>query len=187
MEELGNFLMDRYMSAIEVWAASVEGIYAFGIYIDENSAPYRPASYLTYNTLSYTTMMVRQGIQEDEVKWNFAYWPKSDMVGVDWERKDSISRNDPSGRSILDGWIKSHSDNTTEAMQHEFAALCVSVAQSVMRDSRVLSLLHRDVPLIIFDDRYDEGTCEVNQRLNIYGSLRPFLDWLRSDAAPIDT
>lgn len=74
-----QILLEMIKKIIKKW--DVRDIYVFSLFVyDENDNPSRTTVTLGYNTKQYFQDSIEDAADEEETRWNYAYWPQNEEL-----------------------------------------------------------------------------------------------------------
>lgn len=165
-------ILNHFVSVISDWNEA--DIYAISFYVSNIADnPCYPIVILGYNTESYVHENLDQS-DEQEVRWNYAYWIQN---------REAVF-GDTNVQPLLKQWIESHGlphidnfnlyfntvgEETLEKMELipiKFQEILVNVAQEIHTLGILEKKFHKELPILIHGDEYDDFVARQNNVAN---------------------
>lgn len=187
MHPFEQLTYDRFAESIASWDTEQHpDIWAisflcadFGSGIDAAGQEYvsQGQIWLSYNTRSHLNALLAKGLDEDEAKWNFAYWPQDVTAYV--PRNVGKGGTPPADELALrDSWCATlgvlaydADEGGRPVYDEEFLnpaihAVCQKVAMALHENGVIEGKLGRPVPIVIQDLEQTEGTTAATKAAN---------------------
>ena len=133
---------------------------------DEDDDPLMPTVTVSYNTETQV-----RTFDEDEARWNYAFWLHEELALV------ADSAEDPDGAELRDAWIADGA--RAEQVTEDFVDLVVRVVQRLHEEGVIERVFERPIPVLVHELEYYEEIAEQNERANPAGLVADFTDWVR--------
>ncbi len=176
-------ILNRFVSVISEWNET--DIYAISFYISNIADnPCYPIVILGYNTETYERENLDQS-DEQEVRWNYAYW---------MQNREAVF-GDTNVQPLLKQWIESHGlphidnfnlyfntvgEETLEKMELipiKFQEILVNVAQEIHTLGILEKKFHKELPILIHGDEYDDFAAKQNIKANEKVDIDDFISY----------
>lgn len=181
-EAIQNYLYEQAKNAVENFdAAKTPEIYAISFWITDDIDPREVQATVGYNTLSHLEKSKADVQDEDEARWNFAFWLQNEetILGGD----DAAFQN----------WVKSldcyYTDEEVSedihkclermaAIKKAFANIVIDIARRLHADGIIKKKLGHDVPIIVHELEYYADPLGWTYRANPDGQAIDFIRWV---------
>lgn len=190
MNNLKKYVFESIKAEILSWNNDViKDIYVISLYISNSEDdPRRPMITLGYNTMEQYENAVSDSSDNEEAKWNFAFWLQNEelIIGDNW------------GENLEDGekinqWIKENNLYYSDEEEDEdfdkalklgdeitskFVELCVEAVEKLHEEGIIEEKFGKAIPLIIHELEYYDLIAEQNKRANPEEVIKEFADWI---------
>ena len=143
-----NYLLKEIKDNIEKWNTS--DIYVISLFVyDEDDDPNQPTVTLGFNTFSNYEESIDVAWDEEEAKWNFAFWLQNEeyVFGVD------------ETRPIVEKWIQENNYNDEEdemVVTNSFVKVLVDIVKELHQSGFIKEKFGKEIPVIIHELEYYE-------------------------------
>lgn len=135
-----------------------EDIYAISLYMfDEEDDPCRPAAVLGYNTETQVQKSASQASDEQEARWNYAFWLQNEEIcwGVD-DTAEEVRQ-----------WIALQGlENREEDISEAFEEMLTGIVREIHASGMLENKFGRELPILIHGLEYDRETARRNLEAN---------------------
>ncbi|MDE5590316.1 MAG: DUF4303 domain-containing protein, partial [Acetatifactor sp.] len=153
-----------------------DDIYAISLYVnDENDDPRRPVAVLGYNTESQFQASLPKASDEQEARWNYAFWLQNEELCLGRCDTAEDVRNWIHGQGLWD-----QEDEITEA----FVKLLVLVVKDIQASGFLKDKFGKEIPLLIHELEYYDIIATQNIEANGEALVRDFALFCLQDDMP---
>ena len=154
-------------------------IYVVSLYVEDyNDDPCRPTVTVGYNTESYMNEQTEFASDDDEARWNYAFWLQNDdlVFGVD-DTADTVRK------WIIDsGFAYCQACNTTPEeygtdITKAFVEMLVDIVQELHESGFIKETFGKEIPVLIHELEYYYEIGEQNIRANGIGLAGDFAEF----------
>lgn len=186
-EGLEIALVERVRNALRrVPVDRCRDVYAVSLWVDDyEDDPSLPVVQVSVNTESHVARMASQASDEDEARWNFAFWlqePLDEFGGPDdaeGKRLVDAAFSEAGLFSDPDDWSDGAGE-TKQKMTALFVSRCVSAVRRLHDDGVVAAIFGRPIPVLVHELEYYDEIVEQNRRANPAELIEPFASWVAS-------
>lgn len=179
MDELKQYIKNQWQSAYHsIDQDELEDIYVFSFFVyDDEDNPFKPTLTIGYNTLSNFDREKTRASNDQEAKWNYAFWLQNNLA--------SIGQNDVIGAALIEDWISTMElqytgqDDSFDPLIFEgkkitdnFVAMLVRIVQ----DSHSEGLTN--LPILIHELEYYDEIRDQNILANGEERVTEFKVWI---------
>lgn len=164
-----NYLLNELMKNIEKWDES--DIYVISLFVyNEDDDPNYPTVTLGYNTISNFENSIDEAWDEEEAKWNFAYWLQNDeyIFGID------------ETRGIVEKWINENNlidQDDDMIVTNAFIKVLVDIVKELHQSGFIKKKFKEEIPVLIHELEYYEEIANQNIEANGYELVEEFVDF----------
>jgi hypothetical protein len=164
-----NYLLNELMKNIEKWDES--DIYVISLFVyNEDDDPNYPTVTLGYNTISNFENSIDEAWDEEEAKWNFAYWLQNDeyIFGID------------ETRGIVEKWINENNlidQDDDMIVTNAFIKVLVDIVKELHQSGFIKKKFKEEIPVLIHELEYYEEIANQNVEANGYELVEEFVDF----------
>ncbi len=161
-----------------------EDIYVISLFVyDQNDNPCKPTVTLGYNTETQVKKEIAHAWDEQEARWNYAYWLQNDFFcfgqdETEQEVKDWLACSHLPYYEDDDAvWDDYAAYEEMEVITKKFVAELVDIVKEIHQSGLLTQKFGREIPIIIHElEYYDEI---ANQNIEANGSVLPadFVDF----------
>jgi hypothetical protein len=186
-----EYAFGRVATALkEVPADQADDVYVVSLWVnDEEDDPRRPTILVGFNTEARVAESTALGAEEDEARWNFAYWLQNELAVL------GDSERDPEGAGLCREWIQKtglwFSDDDRdgdfdaatergEEITDKFVALCVRLVRRLHDGGVIERSFGRPVPAVIHELEYYDEIADQNRAANPPELIAQFTRWVGS-------
>ncbi len=135
-----------------------DDIYAISLYVfDEEDDPRRPVSVLGYNTERQVQKSITEASDEQEARWNYAFWLQNDEMCLG---RDDTAEDIREWITEQDLW------ESEDAINSKFVDLLVAVVQDIHASGLLKDKFGREIPILIHELEYYEKIARQNIEAN---------------------
>ena len=164
-----NYLLKELKTKIEKWDTS--DIYVISLFVyDEDDNPNQPTVTLGFNTLSNYEESIDVAWDEEEAKWNFAFWLQNEeyVFGVD------------ETRPIVEKWIEDNNyidEDDDMIVTNAFVKELVDIVKELHQSGFIKEKFGKEIPIIIHELEYYEEIANQNIEANGYELVEEFVNF----------
>jgi hypothetical protein len=164
-----NYLLKEIKDNIEKWNTS--DIYVISLFVyDEGDNPNQPTVTLGYNTISNYEENIDDAWDEEEAKWNFAFWLQNEeyVFGVD------------ETRPIVEKWIQENNyidEDDDMIVTNAFVKVLVDIVKELHQSGFIKEKFGKAIPVIIHELEYYEEIANQNIEANGYELVEEFVNF----------
>lgn len=168
--EMKAVLTDKIKECIQGWDKS--GIYAVSLFVyDNDDNPCEPTVTLGYNTEECFRTSLEYASDEQEAKWNYAFWLQNEemVFGVDETQPLVREWLEQSGFTYYsyDEMFKNEPDEASyEGITYAFVQVLVDTVKELHASDFVKEQFGREIPLLIHELEYYDQIAEQNIEAN---------------------
>lgn len=159
-------------------------IYVVSLFVyDNNDNPCKPTVTLGYNTESQVQSTIEFASDEEEARWNYAFWLQNDFFVFGEDETAETVKN----WIITSGFPYFEDDDISldneEAIEKtsEITSAFVSILIDIVRDIHELGILTqkfgKELPIIIHELEYYDKIAEQNIKANGEQLVKDFAEW----------
>lgn len=181
-EAIQTYLYEQAKNAILNFdEKTTPDIYAISLWITDEIDPREIQATVGYNTRSHLEKSKHDAKDEDEARWNFAFWLQNEetILGGD----DAAFQN----------WVKSldcyYTDEEASedihkclermaAIKKGFANIVIDIARRLHADGVIKTKFGRDIPIIIHELEYYADPLDWTSRANPNSQATDFIRWM---------
>ena len=178
-----NQLKDMIISNIEKWSDT--DIYAVSLYVyDNGDNPCEPTVTLGYNTESQFKKETPNAYDEEEARWNYAFWLQNeffcfgvgDTAGIvrDWLAENNFpfyEYEDPI-------WDNNKIYEQTEKITQAFVNLLVDIVKEIHEQKILTAKFGKELPIIIHELEYYDEIAQQNIEANGEILVKEFTEFI---------
>lgn len=173
-------LKKRIISNIEKWTDT--DIYAISLFVnDDCDNPCKPTVTLGYNTEKQVTEELKENADEEEVRWNYAFWIQNDFFcfGTDdtadivknWIKENNLPYYDDDDPA----WDEDETYDETEEITEAFVDEIVRIVKEIHEQGILTQKFGKEIPIIIHELEYYDEIAEQNVEANGEELIRDFV------------
>lgn len=153
-----------------------QDIYAISLYVyDEEDDPRRPVAVLGYNTERRVQESIPQASDEQEARWNYAFWLQNEEL--------CLGRGDTA--EDVRSWIKGldlwdREEEITEA----FVGMLVRIVKDIHASGILQERFGKEIPILVHELEYHEQIKNQNIEANGVDLVRDFALFCMQDGTP---
>lgn len=162
-----DYLLKELNTKIEKWDTS--DIYVISLFVyNEDDDPNQPTVTLGFNTLSNFKESIDVAWDEEEAKWNFAFWLQNEeyVFGVD------------ETKPIVEKWIQDNNyidEDDDMIVTNAFVKVLVDIVKELHQSGFIKEKFGKEIPVIIHELEYYEEIAEQNIEANGYELVEEFV------------
>lgn len=160
-------------ATINKW--QVDDIYAISLFVyDENDNPSEPTVTLGYNTISNYNDSIDSAWDEQEAKWNYAFWLQNEelIFGIGETKK------------IIKEWVDNNFLNSTlldeddeQKITKAFVAILIEIVKELHSSNFIKDKFNKEIPILIHELEYYDEIANQNIEANSYELVKEFVDF----------
>lgn len=181
--EMKAVLTDKIKECIQNWDKS--GIYAVSLFVyDNDDNPCEPTVTLGYNTEESFRDTLEYASDEQEAKWNYAFWLQNEEMVFGAGETQPLVREwlEQSGFTYY-SYDEMFSDEPDEAsyegITDAFVQLLVDTVKELHASGFVKEQFGREIPLLIHELEYYDRIAEQNIEANGLELVRDFAEFCK--------
>lgn len=166
-----------------------EDIYAISFFVyNDNDDVLKPTLSVSYNTIDNYKYEKCEAYDEQEAKWNYAFWCKDIEYEFGYGKTADLVK-----QWIYENKLKNHTLEKEDEMYDDkmiyigkgplltqkFVDILVSVATKLHSENITQNKDGEKLPIIIHELEYYEAIAEQNERANPEGQADEFIKWIR--------
>lgn len=170
------------ISNIEKWTDT--DIYAISLFVyDDCDNPCKPTVTLGYNTESQIKKELDWASDEEEARWNYAFWIQNEFFcfGTDetadvvknWINENNLPYYDDDDPA----WDNEEVYSKTEKITKEFVDVLVCIAKEIHEQGILTQKFGKEIPIIIHELEYYDEIAEQNIKANGRELVEDFVDF----------
>lgn len=168
-----DILLNKIKSSIDTWNTS--DIYVISLFVyDENDNPFEPTVTLGYNTISNYQDNIDSAWDENEAKWNYAFWLQNEelVFGVG------------DTKEIVEKWIKDNAfpnnldmydEEEPSIITNAFVKLLIQIVKELHLTGFISNKFGKEIPVIIHELEYYDEIANQNIEANSYELVEDFV------------
>ena len=134
-----------------------DDIYAISLYVfNEEDDPCRPVAAFGYNTERQVQKSITEAADEQEARWNYAFWLQNHEM--------CLGREDTA--EDIRKWITELEWEGEDAISFKFVNLLVAVVQGIHASGLLKEKFGREIPVLIHELEYHEKISQQNIEAN---------------------
>ena len=174
--DLKNYILEKVSSIISSWTD--EDIYAISFFVENpNDNPYTPTFSLGYNTEKQYEESVADASDEEEARWNFAFWLQNQefVFGQEGETKDLIKQwIIAHGFSYCEDYTFDYKDEAAyesnsellDTILNKFLIVLVEAVKELHKSGAIENKFGKEIPIIIHELEYYDKIAIQNIKAN---------------------
>ena len=148
-----------------------DDIYAISLYVfNEEDDPCRPVAVFGYNTERQVQKSITEAADEQEARWNYAFWLQNHEM--------CLGREDTA--EDIRKWITELEWEGEDAINLKFVNLLVAVVQGIHASGLLKEKFGREIPVLIHELEYHEKISQQNIKANGETLDRDFVSFCMS-------
>lgn len=163
-------------------------VYVVSLFVyDEEDDPRYPTVTVGFNTDAQVAATSNDAWDEDEARWNFAFWLQNELA-VLGERE-----RDPKGAELRELWVREaglwYSDEDEDAdfdaamekgeqITSRFVGLIVMITQQLHAEGTITRIFGRPIPVLVHELEYYDEIAEQNRLANPGGLADGLVRWI---------
>lgn len=163
-------------------------VYVVSLFVyDEEDDPRYPTVTVGFNTDAQVAATSNDAWDEDEARWNFAFWLQNELA-VLGERE-----RDPKGAELRELWVREaglwYSDEDEDAdfdaamekgeqITSRFVGLIVMITQQLHAEGTISRIFGRPIPVLVHELEYYDEIAEQNRLANPGGLADGLVRWI---------
>ena len=148
-----------------------DDIYAISLYVfNEEDDPCRPVAVFGYNTERQVQKSITEAADEQEARWNYAFWLQNHEM--------CLGREDTA--EDIRKWITELEWEGEDAINLKFVNLLVAVVQGIHASGLLKEKFGREIPVLIHELEYHEKISQQNIEANGEALDRGFVSFCMS-------
>lgn len=187
-----NQLKNMIISSVNTWSDT--DIYAISLYVyDYRDNPCEPTVTLGYNTESQVKKETPNAYDEEEARWNYAFWLQNDFfcfglgdtAGAvrNWIAENNFpfyEENDPIWLDDSDPILYDELIEKTEKITQAFVALLVGIVREIHEEKILTAKFGRELPIIIHELEYYDEIAKQNIEANGETLVKEFTEFIEN-------
>ena len=176
-----DILINEIKNCISAWDKS--DIYAISLFVyDEDDNPCQPTVTLGYNTLTQFKSVIEYAWDENEAKWNYAFWlqncelmfgtGESQIVVESWLEKNGYPYI--SNEEMFDDNEDIDEDELIQITE-AFVNVLIEIVQELHSSGFIKEQFGKDIPVLIHELEYYEKIAKQNLKANPPELLEDFV------------
>lgn len=156
---LYTLIVDKIKSWID------EDIYAISLFVQLEKDT--PTVTLGYNTIAYCKAKSFFSMNEEEAKWNYAYWLQNHELEFGYGNS----------KLLVEQWIEKNNyiDMDSDEIVDAFYNVLVDIVQELHSSNIIKNKFKKDIPVIIHELEYYDKIAEYNIKANTYELVKDFI------------
>ena len=185
MNAIAGEVTRRATRALEAVPARLRSsIYVVSLYVEDwEDDPALPTVQIGFNTEDQVAETTGRADDEDEARWNFAFWLQNTLDAIG-------GPEDPEGSRVIDeafalADLSYDPDDFSDAaravgraMTELFVDSCVDAARHLHDGGVITSVFGRSIPVLVHELEYYDVIAEQNRRSNPPGVADEFCGWI---------
>lgn len=163
-----SILEEEIKNSIREWDKN--DIYAVSLFVyDDNDDPREPTVTLGYNTVENYKEEIENASDEQEAKWNYAFWPQNEEFAFGFDET----------KEIVQKWIEENNyseDEITDA----FVQVLVDIVKELHASGFIKEQFGKEIPVLIHELEYYDRIAEQNIEANSYELVEDFVKFCGS-------
>ena len=165
-----EILLTRIKEKISSW--DQKDIYVISLFIyNEEDNPLKPTVTLGYNTEENYKDSIDLAWDEEEARWNYAFWLQNEELKFGVYESELIVQN----------WIKENNFTIEddEKITTAFVDVLISIVKELHKSGFIKEKFNKEIPLIIHELEYYEEIANQNIEANSYDLVKDFAKFCR--------
>ena len=165
-------------------------IYALSLwYYIDNDDPRLPKIEFSFNTKSNVTQSIAQASDENEAKWNFAFWLQNTLTEIGGENDELLKnwfKTTPYYYSDIDKSIARRDDKFYDRILVKASEFCdgfieeiILLVHRLFSDKVIEKKFGQNIPILIHELEYYDKPINWTLRANPNGLVDDFVNWTR--------
>ncbi|QHT69414.1 hypothetical protein GXP67_23610 [Rhodocytophaga rosea] len=182
MEELKEYIKKKWFSAYKhLSQTELKDIYVFSFFVyDDEDDPRRPTLTIGYNTTTNFNEQIINASNEQEAKWNYAFWLQNEIELIGTE-------DDKIGRRLIKKWIVENKLYYSDKEEDEDFDVCMEKGEKITKQFidiliRIVKETHHsqltDLPILIHELEYYDVIRDQNIQANGTERVKEFTEWI---------
>lgn len=170
------------ISNIEKWTDT--DIYAISLFVyDDCDNPCKPTVTLGYNTEKQVTKELKENPDEEEVRWNYAFWLQNNFlcfgegdtaeIVKNWIEENNLPYYEDDDPAWDDDETYDEAEQITEAFAHEL----ISIVKEIHEQGILSQKFGKEIPVIIHELEYYDEIAEQNIEANGEELIKDFVNF----------
>lgn len=177
-----EILKNLIISNIQKWTD--QDIYAISLFVyNENDNPCKPTVTLGYNTETRIKNESSKASDEQEARWNYAFWLQNDFLQFGLEKTAQEIKNWLKIKQLPfyddddQAWDNDETYEETEKITNFFIAELIEIVKEIHESGILSQKFGREIPIIIHELEYYDEIAEQNIKANGRALLKDFVDF----------
>ena len=187
-----NQSFEKLKSAIiNIDKNEIKNIYALSFWFyNEDDELHFPTIILSYNTESNFQRNIENASDENEAKWNFAYWLQNDIEQIGGEDDKSLRKwfkeskyyysEEENGLVEDDDELFDKLCVKGEKFNNQFIELIVQISLALHNNGIIKEVFGKSIPIIIHELEYYDKPVNWTKKGNPTGIVNQFIDWVEN-------
>jgi len=182
MEKLKEYIKQQWFLAYKNLSdAELKDIYVFSFFVyDEDDDPRRPTLTMGYNTYTNLHVQIDKASDEQEAKWNYAYWLQNEIQSIGTEE-------DKTGRRLIKKWVVENKLFYTDKEEDNNFDACMEKGEQITKQfidilTQIVQETHHTkltgLPILIHELEYYDIIRDQNRKANGEEKVKEFTDWI---------
>ena len=183
---------EKFKSAItKIDKSEIENIYALSFWFyNEDDEFHFPTIILSYNTKTNFKTNIENASDENEAKWNFAYWLQNDLEQIGGEDDQSLKKwfkNSKYYYSEKENELAEDDEELFdklcakgEKFNKEFIELVVKMSSELHKNGIIKKVFGKSIPIIIHELEYYDKPIDWTKKGNPTGIANEFIEWVET-------
>ncbi|QHT67775.1 hypothetical protein GXP67_14590 [Rhodocytophaga rosea] len=182
MEKLKEYIKQKWFTAYRRLSTSeVNDIYVFSFFVyDDEDDPRRPTLTIGYNTLTNFHEQINDASDEQEAKWNYAFWLQNEIESIGTEE-------DKVGKKLIENWVVEKKLYYTDKEEDRDFDACMEKAEQITKNFidlliQIVQETHQaqitNLPILIHELEYYDLIRDQNIQANGRERVSEFSEWI---------
>lgn len=179
-EQIKQLIVDN----INAWTDT--DIYVISLFVyDNNDNPCKPTVTLGYNTESQVRSTTEFASDEEEAKWNYAFWLKNEFFVFGEDETAETVKNwiITSGFPYFEddeiSWDNEELMEKTSEITDAFVSILIDIVREIHEQGLLIQKFGKELPVIIHELEYYDKIAEQNIKANGEKLVKDFAGWCK--------
>ena len=179
-EQIKQLIVDN----INAWTDT--DIYVISLFVyDNNDNPCKPTVTLGYNTESQVRSTTEFASDEEEAKWNYAFWLKNEFFVFGEDETAETVKNwiITSGFAYFEddeiSWDNEELMEKTSEITDAFVSILIDIVREIHEQGLLIQKFGKELPVIIHELEYYDKIAEQNIKANGEKLVKDFAGWCK--------
>ena len=179
-EQIKQLIVDN----INAWTDT--DIYVISLFVyDNNDNPCKPTVTLGYNTESQVRSTTEFASDEEEAKWNYAFWLQNEFFVFGEDETAETVKNwiITSGFAYFEddeiSWDNEELMEKTSEITDAFVSILIDIVREIHEQGLLIQKFGKELPVIIHELEYYDKIAEQNIKANGEKLVKDFAGWCK--------